>query len=155
MKEIDICGCMRRDPHTNGVPAHEMEPNAKNRYNILAAATISRGSVKPVEFEILQECTNSSLFLEFVRVLIEQRTLVRGDIFVVNSFTIHMFGNNIGIQDTLFNVHAILMITLLPYQPEFNPTEFVFNTLLQILSGERARYNCLDVNNFLDAIKKK
>ena len=65
MKEIDVYGCMRRDPHTGGVPVHEMEVNAKNWYNILATVTFSRGSVKPVEFLILQECTNSSLFLEF------------------------------------------------------------------------------------------
>ena len=79
---------------------------------------------------------------------------MRGDIFVVDNCTIHVFGNNVGIQDALFNVHGILMITLPPYHREFNPTELVYNTLLQRLSGERARYNCLDANEFLDAIKK-
>ena len=45
------------------------------------------------------------------------------------------------------------MITLPPYHPDFNPTELVFNTILQRLSGKRARYNSLDADDFLDAIK--
>ena len=104
---------------------------------------------------ILQECINSSLFLKFVKVLIEQRALVRGGIFVVDNCNIHMFGNNIGIQYALFNMHGVLMIELPPYHLECNPTDLMFNTLLQILSCERARYSSLDVNNFLDTIKKK
>ena len=66
-----------------------------------------------------------------------------------------MFYDNVGIQYALFNMHIILMITLPPYHPGFNSTELVFNTLLQRLSGERDRYNCLDANNFFDAVKKE
>ena len=64
-----------------------------------------------------------------------------------------MKGDNIGLQDALFEKHDILMITLPPYHPDFNPTELVFNTLLQRLSAKRARYKSLDADDFLDAIK--
>ena len=57
-----------------------------------------------------------------------------------------------GLQNELFHGHGILMITLPPYHPDFNPTELVFNTLLQRLSSQRARYNCLFAAGFLDAI---
>ena len=57
-----------------------------------------------------------------------------------------------GIQESLFRSHRILMITLPPYHPVYNPAEFVFRALLRRISSERARYNSLNANNFLDAI---
>ena len=80
---------------------------------------------------------------------------MKGGIFIVDNCAISMVGNNVGTQDALFNLYDIFMITLPPYHPEYNLTELVFNTLLYILSCERARYNSLYVNDFLDVIKKK
>ena len=57
-----------------------------------------------------------------------------------------------GLQKELFFSHGILMITLPPYHPDFNLTELVFNTLLQRLSSQRARYKCLFASDFLRAI---
>ena len=80
--------------------------------------------------------------------------LQRGDIFLVNNCTIHKKGNNVRLQKELFFGHGILMITLPPYHPNFNLTELLFNTLLQRLSSQRARYNYLFTSNFLHAIHK-
>ena len=46
------------------------------------------------------------------------------------------------------------MINLPPYHPEFNPTELVFNTLLQRLTRIRARYNSLDAVDFKHDIER-
>ena len=105
-----------------------------------------------MEYVILQECTNSQLFLGFVKMLLQKGTLQRGDIFVVDNCSIITKGDNIAIQETLFRNYQILMIPLPPYHPDLNPTELVFNTLLQRLSSERARYNCLFARDFEDAI---
>ena len=76
-------------------------------------------------------------------------TLRPGDIFIVDNCSVHMRGDNIGLQEALFKKYNVLMITLPPYHPGFNPTELVFNTILQRLSGKRARYNSLDADDFL------
>lgn len=52
--------------------------------------------MKPVEFVVLQDRTDAPL------VFLEQETLVRGDIFVVDNCTIHVKGDYIGLQRTLF-----------------------------------------------------
>ena len=57
-----------------------------------------------------------------------------------------------GIQESLFRDDGILMITLPPYHSVYNPAEFVFHALLRRISSERARYNSLNADNFLDAI---
>ena len=80
--------------------------------------------------------------------------MVIGDMFIVDNCTIHMFGDNLVIHYALFNVHRVLMTTSPPYHPEYNPIELVFNTLLQRISSKRACYNSLDVDRFLDAIRK-
>ena len=60
---------------------------------------------------------------------------------MVDNCSIHTQGDNTGLQETLFLDHGILMISLPPYHPDLNPTELVFNTLLQILVQDHARFN--------------
>ena len=105
-----------------------------------------------MHFKVLEECTNSQLFLEFVTYLVQSGALRRRDVFIVNNCTIHTQGNNSGIKEALWNIHGVLMITLPPYHPELNPTELVFNGLLQRLKAQRARYNSINATDFLDAI---
>ena len=50
----------------------------------------------------------------FVKVLLEKIVLSIGDSFVVDNYTIHTKGNDIGLQEELFNHHGVLMITLPP-----------------------------------------
>ena len=152
MKEIDIFDRVRRDPFTGIVPYYLMDANSKNRYNILCAVNVKGGHVNPVEFVILEECTNSSLFFEFVMFLLERGVLCWGDIFIVDNCSIHMKGDNIDLQKALFEEHGVLMMALPPYHPDYNPTELVFQTLLSRLCSERARYNSINADNFKDAI---
>ena len=42
----------------------------------------------------------------------------------------------------------ILMVTLPPYHPEYNPTEFVFNYLTQELRRRAMRYNSQTTEEF-------
>jgi transposase len=159
MKEIDVYRLVRRDVLTGDTPTHELESaNSKNRYSILAAVNIKGGDVPPVKSILIEKCTDSSIFLRFIRVLLLWRVLVRGDVFVIDNCTIHKFGDNIGTQEFLFREYGILMVCLPPYHPDFNPTELVFNTTLQRLASKRSRYKCWKIPtknvNRADAFKE-
>ena len=93
----------------------------RSGFNILCAINVKGGDVSPVEFVILEECTNSSLFFEFVLYLLDNGVLCRGDIFIVDNCSIHMKGDNVGLQHALFQEHGILMIALPPYHPDLIP----------------------------------
>ena len=69
MKEIDIFGTVRRDPFLGSAPNHEMEANSKNRYSILAAVTLKIVNMSPVEYTILEDKTNSYIFLQSEHIL--------------------------------------------------------------------------------------
>ena len=58
-----------------------------------------------------------------------------------------------GIQHTLFEDYSVLMITLPPCHPEFNPTELVLRTLLRRLANTRARWNSITNKGLIDAIE--
>ena len=151
MKERDIYRKMRRDVRDGSTPNHKMNSNSKNRYNILAAVTIKE-DVKAVEYAVLRVTTTAPIFMQFVKRLLQRGTLSRGDIFVVDNCSVHTQGDNIGVQHALWSKHRIWMIMLPPYSPEFNPTELVFNTLLQRLSSVQARYNTVSEMDFLHDI---
>ena len=63
MKEIMIFRSVRRDVQTGTTPKHTMDANSKNRYSILAAVTIKGNSVRPVDFFVLEQCTDATLFV--------------------------------------------------------------------------------------------
>ena len=72
MKEVMIYGKLRRDVLKGVTPNHKViSVNSKNRYNILTVVTIKGGCIKPVEFVILEECTDVCIFLQFVRIILE------------------------------------------------------------------------------------
>ena len=71
--------------------------NSNNRYNILTVVKIKGGGIHLDRFEILEECTDSSLFLQFARIILEKGILSRGDICVVDNYKIHIEGGNINI----------------------------------------------------------
>ena len=153
MKEVMIFPKVRKDPLTGQCPKNMSSSTSKNRFNILAAVNLKGGPVAPVYWEVLEECTTSALYLQFVKKLIENGVLQRGDYFVVDNCTIHYQGDNIGLPQTLWDNYQIRLIALPPCSPEYNPTELVFNCLQQRLKAERARYKAIDANDFLDAIK--
>ena len=110
MKEIDIYGVVRRNIMDGTIPRHKCKANSKNRWNILAACTTKR--VKDnVEYLIIDECTDASMFVHFVSNLIEVGFLTRGDIFVVDNCTVHMKGDNGHLQDKLLQELGVLMPT--------------------------------------------
>ena len=96
--------------------------------------------MQAVKFVILEHCTDTALFVQFVCILLKKGTLLRGDICIINNCSIHIHGDNIGVQCELYKNNVALMITLPPYYPDFNPAELVFNTLHQRLIRLRERY---------------
>ena len=101
---------------TGEAPDHEMEASAKNWYNILATVTIKGGHVRPVEYVVIEDITDSPMFKKSLRILLEKGILVRGDIFVVDNYTVRIQWDNVGIQEALFELHEILTIT--PSHPQ-------------------------------------
>ena len=98
MKERNIFWSVRRNPNTGKSPEYRINANSKNRYNILAAITIKTGVPKAVDWVLLQKYTDAPLFCQFVRILLDNGTLSRGDIFIVDNCSIHVQGDNIGLQ---------------------------------------------------------
>ena len=143
MKGVDIYDKVRRDPFTGNVPHLTCDANSKNRYNIFAAITIKRHG-RHIHFEVLEEHGDAILFSEFTMILLRRGVLVPGDIFVVDNCTIHIKGDNEGLQQILWEEHGVLMITLPPYHPELTPTELVFRTLLMRMRAQRARVGSND-----------
>ena len=139
MKEIDLYGCVRRDVVDGTVPVHKMNANSKNRWNILAACSIKQSVQRNVDYIVINECTNASVFVHFVGHLIDEGMLRRGDIFIVDNCTVHMKGNNGNLQNRLLEQLGILMIPLPSYWCELNPTKLVFWTMIARLNGERKR----------------
>lgn len=154
MKGKDIYGKIRRDILTGETPCHKMTFSSKNRFNILAAVTLKGGHVRPVEYFLLDKvCTNASIFLRFVKHLIEVGTLSSGDIFVLDNCSVHVQGDNCGLKEKLMTAFGILLMPLPPYHPELNPTELVFNTLLMRMKRARARYASVNTMNFKNMIE--
>ena len=120
MKEKDIFMKVRRDIMKGTTPLHKLKSvnSSKNRLNILTAVNIKGKNIIPVYFEVLQDLkTNASVFIQFVKSLLLLDILQREDIFIVDNCTVHIKGDNIGIQEELFQNHGILMITLPPLSP--------------------------------------
>ena len=153
MKEVMIFPKVRKDPLLGGTPKNQQTSTSKNRYNILAAVNLKGGNVAPVFWEVIEECTTSAFYLQFVKNLVENGALSPGDTFVVDNCSVHYQGDNVGLPEALWDLYRIKMIALPPYSPEYNPTELVFNTLQERLTAERARYTAIDAEDFLDAIK--
>ena len=85
MKEVMIFPRVRKDPFTGVCPKNVSSSTSKNRYNILAAVNLKGGDIPPVYWEVIEECTNAALYLQFVKRLVENGVLEHGDIFVVDN----------------------------------------------------------------------
>ena len=155
MKEIDVYGEVRRDPITGEVPVQECEANSKNRYNILSSVCLKKDAPHVDAVIIKGATTDASIFSCYVKQLVSLGMLQRGDIFVVDNCTVHFKGNNEFLADELFRQLGIMMIPLPPYHPELNPTENVFNTLLQRLRSKRIRGKLYANKNSPPAQKQK
>lgn len=62
------------------------------------------GHVNPVEFVIIEECMNVSVFLQFVLCLLERKVLSRGDMSIVDSTNAEHFIDNTDIEMSNFNL---------------------------------------------------
>lgn len=88
----------------------------------LAAVTLKGGLNKAVDWVLLETCTDAPRFLKYVQVLLDDGILTICDIFVVNKCTIHIYGDKIRMQGTLFQQYGVLIITLSQCHLDYNPT---------------------------------
>ena len=123
-KGVDIFDRVRRDPFTGEVPHLVCNSDFKNCYNVFAFCSLKRD--KPTCTRVVKETGDAIAFSEFVAIGLEERILMAGDILVVDNCSIHFSGDNESLQDVLLKQHNILLMTLLPYFAELNPTELIF-----------------------------
>jgi len=63
VKEVMIYDTVRRDVKKGITPAHNFSSvNSKNRYNILTDINVKGQNIRPVEYSIFKECTDSPFF---------------------------------------------------------------------------------------------
>ena len=86
--------------------------------------------------------------------LIEVGTLRQEYIFVIDNCSVHMQGCSQYLQEDLFNYLGI-MISLSPYHPELNPTELVFNILVQRMKSKQTRSLSKSNRNFSAKIENE
>ena len=92
------------------------------------------------------------VFQDFFRECLDEGGLSTGDIFVADNCTIHCYGDNEYLQEVLWEQYHILMITLPPYHPEFNPTELVFRATLTKLRSMRSNDEDFELNDVISEI---
>ena len=51
-----------------------------------------------MEFVVFEQCMDTTLLVQYARILLKKGTLSRGDIFIVDNCSIHLNGGNIGLQ---------------------------------------------------------
>lgn len=82
------------------------------------------------ELEAHCKCSIRTLH-KHAKILLKNGVLKRGDVFIVDNCSVHTNGNNVGTQRSLFDECGIFMITLPPYHPVSNPTELIYNSMVQ------------------------
>ena len=97
MKEVMIYTKVRKNCMMGQTPHHRMEAHSKNCYSILAAVTIKGRRMSPEASVVLEECTDSCIFLLFAKILLKRGVLSREDMFVVDNYTVHTKGDNTGL----------------------------------------------------------
>lgn len=105
-----------------------MNANSKNPWNVIAVCCVKQHVDKHVWYIIINEYTDASIFVQFVAYL------------------------NVNIENKLLLDFKVLLIALLPYRCDLNPTEFIFNTIVARMKSERARYNALSNDDFYNNI---
>ena len=136
-------------------PSNKGRANSKNRYNILCAVNIKGGVVPPVKSIVIEETTNASIFLQFVKLLIKSGILGAGDYFIVDNCTVYYQGDNVGLEETLQEMFGVTLLSLPVYHHEFNPTKLIFQLVFQRLRANRARYTALSNDDFLEEVKNE
>ena len=83
----------------------------------LAAVNVKGGIVPPVQSVVIEATTDASIFLQFVKLLIETGVLSTGDVFIVDNCMVHYQGDNIGLEETLEEMFGIRLLRLPAYHP--------------------------------------
>ena len=96
MKEVDIYGYVRNDPLEGNTTSHQMEDNSKNRYSIIAAVILKTGNVNAVKYVIFED---TLVFFEFCSYPSREGYSKRGDIFVIDNYSIQLNGETVDIQE--------------------------------------------------------
>ena len=132
MKDIDIYGRVRH--------------NVITPYCILKAVKLQKE--RACEALVFERKADSHLYFAFVKHLLSSRSLVPGDISLVDNCTIHMNGKCKNLQKDLWELAQILMVPLPRYHPELNPTEFLLNYLIQELRRKASRFEFLNTSEY-------
>ena len=158
LRGMDIFGKkVRRHPKTGVVPSITVDADLRNMYTILCAIRKKRmRGYDPVQYRMGEFTGDSETFDSFViDCLINEGFFREGDILVADNAKIHTGGYCEDLAERLHENYGVYLIFLPTFTPELNPTELVFNTLIQCMRSNCFHAICQDSDSFLARLRSR
>ena len=143
---------VRRHPITGTVPSLTANADIRNQYTIFCAIRQKEmHGYNPVQYRMGEFTGDSEKFDAFIiDDLAETGFLREGDVLIADNARIHTGGYCSDLVDRLYNNYGVYLIFQPAFSPELNPTELVFNTLVQRMRSQCFRAICQDGDSLLD-----
>jgi hypothetical protein len=130
----------RRNPLTGEVPNVITDSDFRNTYNITGLCGID-GRSAPVFYNINDQINDSEVLSFFIEEAVANGYLKRWDVLVLDNASIHIGGENVELDDWLWNGLSprdnqplrILLLLLPARSPELNPIELIWAWLVKKL----------------------
>ena len=97
-----MCGC-EKIVIKGKVPKNFVPSTAKNLFYMLCATNVKGKNIPPLDDFILNDITTTSaIYIQFLKRLItKKKTLQKGDYCILDNWSIHNKGDNIGLKNAL------------------------------------------------------
>ena len=104
----------------------------RNTYSIVGICAIDN-QVSPLLCTFAQGINDAKNFTIQVKGVLNAGWLLRHDILVADNSAIHMGKENVVLEEWLWEYHHVYMLFLPARAPELNPTDLIWNILVQRL----------------------
>jgi transposase len=119
----------RRDPQTRIIELVCIPLDFRNTYTIIGVCSVASETV-PFDY-ILHEGTNdAAIFSDVILMMVADKTLVRGNVLVMDNAAIHHYHESSALDDVLWDEFEIAIIFLPTRAPELNPIELLWNIMV-------------------------
>ena len=119
-----------RDPQTRIIEPICIPSDFQNTYTIIGVYGVASETV-PFNY-ILHECTNdAAIFSDVILMMVADKTLVRGNVLVMDNAAIHHYHESSALEDVLWDEFETAIIFLPTQAPELNPIKLLWNIMVQ------------------------
>lgn len=123
---------VRRDPMTGRADSVIVDSDFRNNWTVVGFCGISRASL-PFDFYIHEDTNNAATFAWCVEQSVQKGFLQPWDVLVLDNASIHRYRDAATPEDWLCDNYRILLVFLPTRSPELNPTDLMWNVLVQKL----------------------